>query len=60
MLDINKVAKQLPGIGQHLVRETAANQQRLQLATASLQQAIGRQAEIAAIHAIVASHHSDD
>ena len=49
MLDINQVAKQLPGIGQHLVRETAANQQRLQLATASLQQAIDRQVELAAI-----------
>jgi NurA domain len=49
MLDINKVAKQLPGIGQHLVRETAANQQRLQLATASLQQAIQQQAELAQI-----------
>ncbi len=49
MLDINQVAKQLPGIGQHLVRETAANQQRLQLATASLQQAIARQVELAAI-----------
>lgn len=49
MLDINQVAKQLPGIGQHLARETAANQQRLQLATASLQQAIARQAELAAI-----------
>jgi NurA domain len=51
MLDINKVAKQLPGIGQHLVRETAANQQRLQLATASLRQAIERQSEIAEIQA---------
>ena len=49
MLDINQVAKQLPGIGQHLARETAANQQRLQLATASLQQAIARQVELAAI-----------
>jgi len=49
MLDINQVAKQLPGIGQHLVRETAANQQRLQLATAALQQAIHRQAELATI-----------
>ena len=49
MLDINQVAKQLPGIGQHLVRETAANQQRLQLATAFLQQAIDRQVELAAI-----------
>jgi hypothetical protein len=47
MLDINKVAKQLPGIGQHLVRETVANQQRLQLATTSLQQAIEKQAELA-------------
>ena len=49
MLDINQVAKQLPGIGQHLVRETAANQQRLQLATAFLQQAIDRQVELTAI-----------
>ncbi len=49
MLDINKVAKQLPGIGQHLVRENAANQQRLQLATTSLYQAIERQAELAQI-----------
>ena len=49
MLDINKVAKQLPGIGQHLIRENAANQQRLQLATASLQQAIHRQVELAEI-----------
>lgn len=49
MLDINKVAKQLPGIGQHLVRENAANQQRLQLATTSLHQAIERQAELAQI-----------
>jgi NurA domain len=49
MLDINKVAKQLPGIGQHLVRENAANQQRLQLATTSLLQAIDRQAELAQI-----------
>ncbi len=49
MLDINKVAKQLPGIGQHLVRETAANQHRLQLATTSLQQAIQRQAELVQI-----------
>ena len=46
MLDINKVAKQLPGIGQHLVRENVANQQRLQLATTSLQVAIDRQAEV--------------
>uniref|UniRef100_UPI00286E91FE DNA double-strand break repair nuclease NurA n=1 Tax=Chamaesiphon sp. VAR_48_metabat_403 TaxID=2964700 RepID=UPI00286E91FE len=50
MLDINKVAKQLPGIGQHLVRENTANQHRLQLATASLRQAISRQPELAAIH----------
>jgi hypothetical protein len=49
MLDINKVAKQLPGIGQHLVRENAANQQRLQLATTSLLQAIDRQLELAQI-----------
>jgi NurA domain len=49
MLDINKVAKQLPGIGQHLVRETAANQHRLQLATTSLQQAVHRQSELAQI-----------
>jgi hypothetical protein len=49
MLDINKVAKQLPGIGQHLVRENTANQQRLQLATTSLQQAIDRQVELAQI-----------
>jgi NurA domain len=46
MLDINKVAKQLPGIGQHLVKENAANQHRVQLAITSLQQAIQRQAEI--------------
>jgi hypothetical protein len=51
MLDINKVAKQLPGIGQHLVRETAANQHRLQLATDLLQQAIERQVELAEIQA---------
>jgi hypothetical protein len=49
MLDINKVAKQLPGIGQHLARETTANQQRLQLATASFQTAIERQTELAQI-----------
>ena len=49
MLDINKVAKQLPGIGQHLVRENTANQQRLQLATTSLHQAIDRQIELVQI-----------
>ncbi len=49
MLDINKVSKQLPGIGQHLVKENAANQQRLQLATSSLYQAIDRQAELAQV-----------
>jgi NurA domain len=49
MLDINKVAKQLPGIGQHLARENVANQQRLQLAHTSLQQAIKRQTELVKI-----------
>jgi hypothetical protein len=49
MLDINKVAKQLPGIGQHLVRENAANQHRLQLAHTSFQQAIERQPELVKI-----------
>jgi hypothetical protein len=52
MLDINKVAKQLPGIGQHLVREATANQQRLQLATSYLEQARSRQTELARIHQI--------
>jgi hypothetical protein len=32
MLDINKVAKQLPGIGQHLVKEAKANLQRVETA----------------------------
>ena len=50
MLDINKVAKQLPGIGQHLVKENIANQQRLQLAITLLQQAIETQAELLQIH----------
>jgi NurA domain len=49
MLDINKVAKQLPGIGQHLVREATANQQRVALAVEYLQQARARQAELAQI-----------
>ncbi len=49
MLDINKVAKQLPGIGQHLVKENAANQQRLQLAMSSLGKAIAQQTELAQI-----------
>ena len=47
MLDINKVAKQLPGIGQHLVKENAANQQRLQLAISSLSRAIAQQTQLA-------------
>jgi NurA domain len=52
MLDINKVAKQLPGIGQHLVKEATANQQRLQLATTYLEQARSRQSELATTHQI--------
>jgi hypothetical protein len=46
MLDINKVAKQLPGIGQHLIREATANQQRLELATTYLERARSRQSEL--------------
>ncbi len=49
MLDINKVAKQLPGIGQHLVREATANQQRLELAATYLERARSRQSELGKI-----------
>jgi hypothetical protein len=49
MLDINKVAKQLPGIGQHLVREATANQQRVSLATEYLMRARAKQAHLAQI-----------
>ncbi|WP_071515045.1 DNA double-strand break repair nuclease NurA [Geitlerinema sp. PCC 9228] len=48
MLDLNKVASQMQGIGEHLQQESQAAQKRLESALDILQQAIDRQAELVA------------
>lgn len=49
MLDLAKLAGQLPGISQHLRQETIISRQRLDLAQTLQQQAKNRQAELVAI-----------
>lgn len=46
MLDLAKLARQLPGISQHLRQEAAASRQRLEQAERLLQQARARQEEL--------------
>jgi hypothetical protein len=48
MLDLNKVASQMQGIGEHLQQESKAAQKRLQNALDILQQAVARQSELVA------------
>ncbi len=49
MLDLAKLAGQIPGISQHLTKEAAASRQRLERAQALLQQAQARQAKLVEI-----------
>src|SRR4028119_1922442 len=46
MLDLTKLASQIPGISQHLRVEAAANRQRLELAQALLLQTFAQQEEL--------------
>jgi hypothetical protein len=46
MLDLNKVAKQLPTVGAHLTKEAQAGSLRMQLATRHFQTAIEQQTEL--------------
>ena len=49
MLDLAKLAKQIPGISQHLTKEAAASRQRLERAQVLLQQTQVKQAELAKV-----------
>jgi hypothetical protein len=46
MLDLTKIARQIPGISQHLTVEAAASRQRLELAQTLLLQTNARQDEL--------------
>lgn len=48
MLDLTKLARQIPGISQHLTQEVTASRQRLEVAQRLMLQAQGRQAELVA------------
>jgi NurA domain len=48
MLDLNKVAKQLPAVGAHLTKESQAGQLRMLLASSHLTRAIAEQADLQA------------
>jgi len=50
MLDLTKLALQMQGISQHLLREAAASQTRLNRAKEVLRQAIPRQTELVKLH----------